>query len=443
MPALWCAFLDRFTRKGIDDIGPILGKARVIFDYDRLDSSSERARRRIIDRAEQARERSVRLSYNIKTTKGAKRARGQWTQMAPYGLRADGARKLHHVPDEWRIVMHIVSCVADGFSQRTVAKALNSGPNPVPGPVGGRWQANAICRILRNPVYEGWQVAPRRHASTQGRFQAYRDGEGNRVGVFAEGVEPIPHDLLTRARQVTAGYAFTTPEQAARKGTVTKLLTDAVKCRGCRGGASADSHNYRCWRAVQGDHCPSPVSVDCQCIEGYVTEAWFSRMNAATPDDPLLLIAAERWAGLQHPENVEELADAIAALKSAEAGIQRLAEQQASGLFDPPFDTHLPRLQMEARTALENAKKRVTAATPKRLDVSFLMEDARIRKAWDQADLPLRRELLRLVIRRVVVMKGRRGYNLFDGPGRVEIHWLDQPDPWLAPPYQGDFGQAA
>ncbi|MFE7111301.1 recombinase family protein [Streptomyces sp. NPDC057575] len=77
VPALWCAYLDRFTRKGIDDIGPILGKARVIFDYDGLDSSVERDRRWIIDRAEQAREYSMRLSYNVKTTKAAKRARGQ------------------------------------------------------------------------------------------------------------------------------------------------------------------------------------------------------------------------------------------------------------------------------------------------------------------------------------------------------------------------------
>ncbi|MEU6973638.1 recombinase family protein [Kitasatospora aureofaciens] len=102
VPALWCAYLDRFTRKGIDDIGPILGKARVIFDYDGLDSSNERDRRWIIDRAEQAREFSNRLSYNItglrarlgvelpfKTTKASMRSRGQWTQAArrPTGWR--------------------------------------------------------------------------------------------------------------------------------------------------------------------------------------------------------------------------------------------------------------------------------------------------------------------------------------------------------------------
>ncbi|MEU9997536.1 hypothetical protein [Streptomyces sp. NPDC050848] len=74
VPALWCAYLDRFTRKGIDDIGPILGKARVVFDFDGLDSSVERDRRWIIDRAEQAREYSMRLSYTSRRRGGEARA---------------------------------------------------------------------------------------------------------------------------------------------------------------------------------------------------------------------------------------------------------------------------------------------------------------------------------------------------------------------------------
>ncbi|MFF2629279.1 recombinase family protein [Kitasatospora griseola] len=138
--------------------------------------------------------------------------------MAPYGLRADKDRKLHHATDQRRIVTHIVSCIAEGFSQRTVAKGLNSGPNPIPGPGGGRWQANAICRILHNPVYEGRKVAPRRHKSTQGRFQASRAGEGNRVGSFAEGVEPIPHDLLTRARRWLPDSPSRRPNRPAARG---------------------------------------------------------------------------------------------------------------------------------------------------------------------------------------------------------------------------------
>ncbi|MFF1905978.1 recombinase family protein [Kitasatospora sp. NPDC058218] len=435
--------MDRFSRKGIDDIGPILGKARVIFDYEGLDSSIERDRRWIIDRAEQAREFSVRLSHNVKTTKAAMRARGQWPQKAPYGLRADADRKLHHIPDEWPIVLHIVSCVADGFSERAVAKGLNSGPNPIPGPGGGRWQANAVSRILHNPVYEGWQVAPRRGKSTKSRFEVYRDANGDRVSVLANGVEPVPHELMAQARQVAAGFNFPSPEQTAREGTARHVLTGLPKCQGCRGGASLDSDGYRCWRRMQGDFCPEPLYVTRALLEEYVSEAWFSRMNAAQPDDPLLLIAAERWTGLQQPENSAQLAESIAALKAAEETVERLVAQQAVGLFDPPFDTHLPRLQAEARAALENAKQRVAAATPKRLDVTFLLEDTRIRKAWAEADLPLRRELLRLVIRRVVVRKGKRGRGPFDGSGRVEIHWLDQADPWVAALGQSALEQAA
>ncbi|GAA2791745.1 hypothetical protein GCM10010505_19120 [Kitasatospora aburaviensis] len=86
VPILWCAFLDRFTRKGADEIVPILGKARVIFDYEGLDSSIERDRRWIIDRAEQAREFSQRLSFNLSATKATQRNAGSGSAGCPTAL---------------------------------------------------------------------------------------------------------------------------------------------------------------------------------------------------------------------------------------------------------------------------------------------------------------------------------------------------------------------
>ncbi|WP_030245973.1 hypothetical protein [Streptomyces sp. NRRL S-350] len=83
VPILWCAFLDRFTRKGADEIVPILGKATVIFDYEDLDSSIERDRRWIIDRAEQAREFSQRLSFNLTATTATQRNAGKWLGSCP------------------------------------------------------------------------------------------------------------------------------------------------------------------------------------------------------------------------------------------------------------------------------------------------------------------------------------------------------------------------
>ncbi|MFH8619613.1 hypothetical protein ACH4E8_31695 [Streptomyces sp. NPDC017979] len=65
VPCLWVFAQDRFSRKGAEAVVPILGKARVIFAYERLDSMGERDRRWIIDRAENAREYSQRLSYLV------------------------------------------------------------------------------------------------------------------------------------------------------------------------------------------------------------------------------------------------------------------------------------------------------------------------------------------------------------------------------------------
>ncbi|MFI6444732.1 hypothetical protein [Kitasatospora sp. NPDC050543] len=144
----------------------------------------------------------------------------------------------------------------------------------------------------------------------------------------------------------------------------------------------------------------------------------------------LVIIAAERYTGLQHPESAEALSEALAALATAQASVQRLVEQQAAGLYEPPFDAHLPRLQQEARAALTKAHEDVAKATPKRLNVDFLLDEEMAWAAWDAADNQLRRDLFRLAIRRVVVSKSARGVRTFNGDGRVEIHWLDEPDPW-------------
>ncbi|MFD0257499.1 hypothetical protein ACFVH7_04365 [Kitasatospora indigofera] len=50
----------------------------------------------------------------------------------------------------------------------------------------------------------------------------------------------------------------------------------------------------------------------------------------------------------------------------------------------------MPKLQAQARNALLAAKQKVAAATPKRLDVSWLLEDESIRQAWEDAGHELR-----------------------------------------------------
>lgn len=163
VPALWVYALDRFSRKGAEAVVPILGKARVIFDYERLDSMDERDRRWITDCAENAREHSQRLEYNVRSTKTRQRNEGRWLARAPFGLVADKeTRKLSpnrpkvrgkdYAP--WAIVLRIFKGIAGGTSSRALARKFDE--EGIKSATGQSWRADSIRAIVIHPVYEGW-----------------------------------------------------------------------------------------------------------------------------------------------------------------------------------------------------------------------------------------------------------------------------------------------
>jgi hypothetical protein len=416
--ALWCFALDRFTRKGIDDIGPVLGRARVIFDYEGLDSSIERDRRWIIDRAEQAREYSMRLSYNVRTTKASQQKSGKWLGKAPYGLEIDDpkTRKLKH-NNEWPTVLRIVQEIADGSSGRKLCFRMNA--EGIPSPSGGKWQSSTVSRIINNPVYEGWQVVNQR--GNPGNATVFRNENGERVSVFAEGYDPIPPELLAKARAVMTGHLVMPPRTGEPR--TRHLLTDLTRCEGCTGALPCEGRSHVCSAHKIGKGCPAPTTVLRTLLEDYIRDAWVSRLKAADDGDPLLKAVAERYAALRDPKTSAEAEEAIAAFKTAEAAVQRLVDQMAAGMYDPPFDTHLPRLQEEARAALIVAKARMEKIMPQSVDISFLREPETAYAAWDGASPQLRRELVRLAIRKIYVSKAEARFKPFDGPSRVRIVW--------------------
>ncbi|MFE7312987.1 recombinase family protein [Streptomyces sp. NPDC057555] len=422
--ALWCFALDRFTRKGIDEIGPVLGRARVIFDYEGLDSSIERDRRWIIDRAEQAREYSVRLSYNLRSTTTTQRDRGMWLGQAPYGLEIadEKTRKLRHSA-QWPIVLKLIQDVADGVSGRQACIDRNTGPTPIPSPGGGRWQSSTVSRMLHNPVYEGWQVVNQR--GNPGNGTVYRNADGERVSVLAEGVEPIPAALVAKARAALAGHLPVPPRKGERR--TKHVLTGLTRCAGCAGALPCEGRSHVCSHHKIGKGCPNPTSVMRTALERYVRDRWVARLCSADDHDPLLVAVAERYAMLRNPSVNEEANEAIAALKVAEEGVQRLADQMAAGLYAPPFDVHLPRLQEEARAALIVAKARVAKLAPNTVDITFLRDFEMAQEAWDAADRGLRRELARLAIREIYVSKATNRRKGFDGDSRVKIFFHGDP----------------
>ncbi|MDH6122557.1 hypothetical protein ABH930_006836 [Kitasatospora sp. GAS204A] len=76
VPALWAYAVDRFSRKGAEDLLKVIGKAQVIFDMDGLDSNEPRDRRWIINRAEEAREYSENLPAGSGTPRKSSAIRG-------------------------------------------------------------------------------------------------------------------------------------------------------------------------------------------------------------------------------------------------------------------------------------------------------------------------------------------------------------------------------
>ncbi|MFI6654770.1 recombinase family protein [Streptomyces sp. NPDC050523] len=418
VPALWCYAADRFSRKGAGSVIPLLdaGK-RIVFDYERLDSADPRDRRDIINRVEEAREYSALLSHRVTGTKEQQRDEGAWLGGAPYGFEiADReTRKLRHA-DTWPTLIRIFEATAEGKSARTIARELNS--DDIPSPDGISWGGSTIHRMIQTPVYEGWQAVS---LTRGGRSVPYRNRKGERVPVLADDVEPVPADLVKRARLAVAGHLPVAPEY--QRGKVKHLLSGLLRCASCGGGTAIHGRSYRCYNYTVGKPCAEPASAMRSLIEAYVYEEWLRAVLSADLDDadPLMIAVAQRWVALTKPEETEEHRQAVAAVKAAEKALQRLAEDRAAGIYDGAMGRFYPRLVEEAEADLVTAENRA-AEFGGTVDLTIFDDMDMMAAAWEAADDIMRRDLIRLAIDKITVTRGLRG-KPFVGDERCVITW--------------------
>ncbi|MFF5537870.1 recombinase family protein [Streptomyces cinerochromogenes] len=419
VPALWCYAVDRFSRNGASTVAKLLEDgARLIFYYERLDSAEPRDHERIITDAMRAKASSDLLSRRVRDTKETQRRKGIWLGAAPYGLRKDKSGKLRHDKD-WCIVLRILTEAADGVSPRKIGRRLSD--DRTPSPKGGDWNASTVRRIIYNPVYEGLQVVALSRDYTWP--VAYRDDQGNTVGVFAEGVEPAPAALVARARRVHSGHQR--GALGPRIGKASHLLTDLLRCAGCGSKMPTSGRSYVCNGHAMGKPCPAPASAMRERIEEYVYREWLVAVTSAGVDDgdPLMIAVAERWAALTAPEETEAAQDALAAVKAAEAAVERLANDRAKGLYDGAMGKHFPRLVAEAEQRLREAQERADALSGHHVDLTMFDDEELLYQAWEAADLPMRRDLLRVAIDKITVTQAARRGAPFDGDARCTIEW--------------------
>ncbi|GGZ12311.1 hypothetical protein GCM10010387_00210 [Streptomyces inusitatus] len=436
VPCLWVYALDRFSRKGAEAVVPILGKARVIFDYERLDSMDERDRRWIIDRAENAREYSQRLSYNVRSTKTKQRNEGRWLSKAPFGLVADpDTRKL--VPDTtpylclvadrrkvtpWEIIVRVFKEISEGVSSRALTRKFN-GEGLRTG-TGVPWRADAIRAIIIHPVYEGWLTHSPGGKAHKDRIP-YLNERGEKVRVVTPDVLPrmIPAELAARARRVLSGNQ--TISLAPSKGRPVHPLSGKLRCASCGSAMTLDSLSYSCLRRGDGRAaCPAPTSVTRNAIEKYVVQVWSARLHASDDHDPVLIAVAERWYTLTRPEETQEIRDARAELKTAVAQLDKFMADDAAGFYAGRSAKYRIPHKNAAETRVDTAEERLTELVGKgeRLDITFLLEGWG-EQAWHAADLEKKRDLLGLAIDTVTVSKAPKQGGRFDGDARVSITW--------------------
>ncbi|MGW5651982.1 recombinase family protein [Streptomyces humi] len=419
VPALWCYAVDRFSRNGASTVAQLLDAgARLIFYYEHLDSDDPRDHERIITDAMRAKASSDLLSKRVRDTKETQRRKGLWLGAAPYGLRKDEGGKLHH-SDEWGNVIRILTEAAAGASPRSIGMRLTTDEQP--SPKGGNWGDSTVRRIIYNPVYEGFQVVALSREHTWPI--AYRDAKGERVRVFADGVKPAPPKLVERARLVHAGHQR--GALGARVGKATHLLTDLLRCAGCGSKMPTSGRSYVCNGHIMGKPCPAPASAMRDRIESYVYREWVATVAGADVDagDPLMIAVAERWAVLTAPEETEASQEALAVVKAAEAAVERLANDRAKGLYDGAMGKHFPRLVAEAEETLREAQSRADSLSGHAVDLTMFDDSDLLEAAWEGADLPMRRDLLRVAIDKITVTRAARRGAPFDGDDRCEIVW--------------------
>lgn len=420
---LWVYMLDRFTRRGAEDVLRIIGKGRVIFDYDGLDSSDERDRERIIVEAERARSFSVRLSHRVRDVKASQRDAGEWVGgPVPWGLTMDPhTRKLS--PDD---------TPAGGTSDRTRAQvvrdwvdALRAGVSAyqitrdtiadnIPGPRGDHWHTRSLLNIIRSPAVIGLQPI----TGPDKKSEPYRNEQGHTVKVGEGLVSPEKQREALEALRTKRGNTPPT------RGKTRHLLTGILWCPGCMHSMPCVGHGYRCVSAGSLRKCPAPSFAGKQALETYVSEKWLHAVTSLEPSDPMALVIAERWAALKAPKQTAEHREALAALEAAETVRTRLQRAYRVGAYDGAEDLFAK--EMRTATAdVQAAKDAVNEHAAPSPDASFIDDPDTVREAWEAADLPTKRDLLRLAIDRIEVRQADRPWQRFDGDSRVTITWAN------------------
>lgn len=334
----------------------------------------------------------------------------------PYGYKGvpapDGQGFVREVDEpQAEAVRLMVDAVLSGESRLSVARTLNEGG--VETPKGGaHWTSDAVGDVLRNPALWGATVL---------RGQILRGDDGMPL-VTAAIIDRETWDAVQVVLSARSGYG---ERMATRR---TGLLSGLLVCADCgaglrRGRSGQRYETYHCPTKSRSGQCAG-CSISASRLEEYVIGRFLDKYGpwSIGATDHAAALAQEAEEAREH-EAAEELRNVDRALADLETDRYELH------LFDDEAGRQryasMSRRLSERRAAIVSEMGRGTVSPGQGPSEGLSESPAAAPRMtvaawWPDATLNERRDLLRGLVGRITVAKGRQGVKGLD-PSRVSF----------------------
>ncbi|MFI6563864.1 recombinase family protein [Streptomyces sp. NPDC050534] len=281
--------LDRLSRKGTAEVGPLLEQfarvgGRLVSVMDGLDSSLPGDGLAMASLSEWARAEAEAQGERVRHAKRFLRGRGRWIGgQPPYGLRVDAeSGSLEPDPETAAYARLIADEALAGKPLVKIARLLNE--YEIPAPRGGLWQVGSLSQLLKAPAFAGllpetevvWDEERGRHKYT-GVVHPYLDPDTGSSVTVGVGIITVEEQQLIIAALASRTRVRGDGTRRPVRGPA-HLLTGLLRCgaEGCGARMSRNGTSYVCQGVRLGHTCPGARAMATR-VEEAVVSAYLGR----------------------------------------------------------------------------------------------------------------------------------------------------------------------
>ncbi|MDX6351508.1 MAG: site-specific recombinase [Streptomyces sp.] len=429
--------LDRLTRKGAAEVGPLLDEldrtgGRLVSVRDGLDSGSPDARIVMSAVSEWARAESQTMGERIRHAKRYLRSHGKWIGgQPPYGQMIDSTSGRLEPDPETAVYARLIADEAlAGKTLLKIARLLNE--YEIPSPRGGLWQVGTLSQLLKSPAFAGilpetesvWDEEQGRRRYT-GTVRPYRDPQSGETVDIGEGIVTVDEQCrILKLLASRVGYGSNGEKTPRRppKHLLTGLVFCAIDFCGMRMSVSGNS--YVCQGVRLGHTCPGARAMAI-AIDEYVARCFLERIPQLPVGHPTLEAMIDRRLRCRAPEVFARRSALEAEIIETDAQVAELEEARyLRGEFSDGGGSErfrrLAAMLSDRLSALEASLSGLPVLQAQSID------GAALTGIWQSSEVGAKRTLLASAIDRIMVTRAEGRGKRFDPEKRVRIEWAGE-----------------